>query len=125
MIFTLFLLDLIFIEIFNFPLYISSLIFLIYKKTKLIFPIIISVFLDIFMSRIYLSLITIIILIISINLNKRQNTTKKLIIFAIIYFIIHMYFRQFNIVFFIKLPLSALIYFLVLKTSLRQYKLLR
>ncbi len=125
MILTFILIDLIFLMVFKFPLYIISLIFIFYKNNKLILPIIFAVSLDIFMSKILLSLIVVVLSIIVTKINKKLNLIKSLILLSVIYLGIHLYIGQLNIYFLFKLVLLIGIYLLVLKLSLMKYKLIR
>ena len=119
MILSLFFIDVIFILLFNIPMYSLSLIFVVYKKNQLIIPMIISTVLDIFMNKISMSLITLVLCILDIKFIKKDNLTKIISLLIFIYFIIHFYLGQLNFLFLFKSLILIIIYFLVIKISFK------
>lgn len=124
MILTYILIDLIFFEILNFPIYTIFLIFVFYNNKKLVFPIIISVILDIIMLKICLSPLVVILSLLAVAKSK-MNLIKSLIYISILYFGISFYLDQLSLSVLIKLLIIIIIYLFSLKLPLKEYKLIR
>lgn len=119
MILTLFLIDLIFIKIIKFPIYSIFLVFVFYKKTSLIIPIIVSTILDIFMFKIYLSPLVVFLSLLALRKSK-LNLIKSLTHISILYLGINFYLGKLSLLFLLKLLIIIGIYLLVLKLPIRE-----
>lgn len=112
---TLIFIDMIFVLLFNIPIYSISLIFILYKKYKLIIPLIFSAILDFFMNKISLTIIALTLSIINIKFIKNSNLIKIILLLIFNNFIIHIYLEQLDFFFIIKSILLIIIYLGVIR----------
>lgn len=115
------LIDLIFIVVLKFPIYIIFVFFLFNKKKKFFIPFLISVFLDIIFHRIHLSLLILILSLVSIK-NLKLNLKKHIILLNVYYLGIYIFLDGFELELFLKLFIINFMIFIVLKTFMKQYK---
>lgn len=123
MIFTLILIDIIFMKILNFPIYITFLIFIFSPRIKFLIPLCVAVVLDIIFFKIHLSLFMLILFLLRKKLFNLNNL-KKLIFLNLIYLGIYFWFDSFKIITLLKIIIINIIYILVLKIPLEKYKLI-
>lgn len=99
---TLILLDYFFLHFLGIPMFFSSIIFLSNNRYKNMVILLVSIILDIVFSKIYLSVIVILIIFISKYL-KPKNFRQFVFSFSLIYIVISLYFKNFNFITLLKI----------------------